>query len=139
MGGIVMQKAVQFQSFFLTVLQFAVQLSHYESAWHGKTGASCFGSVEGSSINSIVRMSGVAKHTILKLLEDMGCACAAYHHRHVRGLRARRIQCDEIWQFVGAKAKNATAEQKAAGWGDAWTWVALDAESTKSTAVQRNL
>ncbi len=41
--------------------------------------------VEGSSINSIVRMTGVAKHTILKLIEDMGCACAAYHHRHVRG------------------------------------------------------
>jgi IS1 family transposase len=72
-------------------------------------------------------MTGVAKHTVLKLLEDMGCACAAYHHRHVRGLRSRRIQCDEIWQFVGAKAKNATPEQKAAGWGDAWTWVALDA------------
>ena len=85
--------------------------------------------VEGNSINSIERMTGVAKHTILKLLEDMGCACAAYHHRHVRGLKARRIQCDEIWQFVGAKAKNATAEQKAAGWGDAWTWVALDADS----------
>lgn len=85
--------------------------------------------VEGSSIRSIERMTGVAKHTILKLLEDMGCACAAYHHRHVRGLRSRRIQCDEIWQFVGAKAKNATPEQKAAGWGDAWTWVALDADT----------
>jgi IS1 family transposase len=85
--------------------------------------------VEGSSINSIVRMTGVAKHTILKLLEDMGCACAAYHHRHVRGLRSRRIQCDEIWQFVGAKQKNVTPEQKAAGWGDAWTWVALDADT----------
>jgi IS1 family transposase len=85
--------------------------------------------VEGSSINSIVRMTGVAKHTILKLLEDMGCACAAYHHRHVQGLRSHRIQCDEIWQFVGAKAKNTTPEQKAAGWGDAWTWVALDADT----------
>ena len=85
--------------------------------------------VEGTSINAIVRMTGVAKHTILKLLEDMGCACAAYHHRHVRGLRSRRIQCDEIWQFVGAKAKNVTPEQKAAGWGDAWTWVALDADT----------
>jgi IS1 family transposase len=85
--------------------------------------------VEGSSINSIVRMTGVAKHTVLKLLEDVGCACAAYHHRQVRGLRSRRIQCDEIWQFVGAKQKNATPEQKAAGWGDAWTWVALDADT----------
>jgi transposase-like protein len=85
--------------------------------------------VDGCSINAIVRMTGVAKHTVLKLLEDMGCACAAYHHRHVRGLRSRRIQCDEIWQFAGAKAKNVTPEQKAAGWGDAWTWVAIDAES----------
>lgn len=85
--------------------------------------------VEGTSINAIVRMTGVAKHTILKFLEEMGCACAAYHHRHVRGLRARRIQRDEIWQFVGAKQKNATPEQKAAGWGDAWTWVALDADT----------
>lgn len=85
--------------------------------------------VEGTSINSIVRMTGVAKHTILNLLEDLGCACAAYHHRNVRGIRVRRLQCDEIWQFVGAKNKNATPEQKAAGWGDAWTWVGLDADT----------
>jgi IS1 family transposase len=51
------------------------------------------------------------------------------HHFHIRGLRSRRIQCDEIWQFVGAKHKNASPEQKAAGWGDAWTWVALDADT----------
>ncbi len=85
--------------------------------------------VEGVSINATCRMTGVAKHTILKLLEDMGCACAAYHHRHVRGLRVRRLQCDEIWQFVGAKNKNATPDQKAVGWGDAWTWVGLDADT----------
>jgi IS1 family transposase len=59
----------------------------------------------------------------------LGCACAAYHHRNVRGIRVRRLQCDEIWQFVGAKNKNATPEQKAAGWGDAWTWVGLDADT----------
>ncbi|MGA7110099.1 MAG: IS1 family transposase [Terracidiphilus sp.] len=85
--------------------------------------------VEGSSINSIARMTGVAKHTILKLLEDMGCACAAYHHRHVRNLAAQRIQCDEIWAFCGAKAKNASPEKKAEGWGDVWTWTAIDADT----------
>jgi IS1 family transposase len=74
-------------------------------------------------------MAGVAKHTILKLLEDLGCVCAAYHHRHVRGLRVRRLQCDEIWAFVGAKAKNASIEKKAEGWGDAWTWTAIDADT----------
>jgi IS1 family transposase len=85
--------------------------------------------VEGSSINSVVRMTGVAKHTILKLLQDMGCACAAYHHHHVRNLKVRRLQADEIWSFVGAKQKNVTLEQKSAGWGDVWTWTALDADT----------
>ena len=85
--------------------------------------------VEGSSINSIVRMTGVAKHTILNLLQDMGCACAAYHHHNVRRLRVRRLQCDEIWAFVGAKAKNVSAEKKQEGWGDAWTWTAIDADT----------
>jgi IS1 family transposase len=85
--------------------------------------------VEGSSINSIVRMTGVAKHTILNLLEDMGCVCAAYHHHNVRHLRVRRLQCDEIWAFVGAKQKNASPEKKNQGWGDAWTWTAIDADT----------
>ena len=85
--------------------------------------------VEGNSINAISRMTGVAKHTILKLLEDMGCACAAYHHRHVRNLKVRRLQADEIWAFVGAKQKNATPEQKGEGWGDVWTWTAIDADT----------
>jgi IS1 family transposase len=74
-------------------------------------------------------MTGVAKHTVLKLVEDMGCACAAYHHRNVRGLKVRRLQCDEIWAFVGAKAKNVSVEKKAEGWGDAWTWTAIDADT----------
>jgi IS1 family transposase len=84
---------------------------------------------EGVSIRGTVRLTGAAKNTVVNLLRDMGCACAAYHHWHVRGLRTRRLQCDEIWSFVGAKQKNATPEQKAAGWGDAWTWTALDADT----------
>jgi len=47
----------------------------------------------------------------------------------VRGLRVRRLQCDEIWAFVGAKQKNASPEKKAEGWGDAWTWTASDADT----------
>jgi len=85
--------------------------------------------VEGVSINATCRMTGAAKHTVLKLLEELGCACAAYHHWHVRGLHVRRIQCDEIWAFRGAKQKNASPEQKAAGWGDVWTWTAIDADT----------
>jgi hypothetical protein len=51
--------------------------------------------VEGVSINATCRLTGVAKHTVLKLLKDIGCACATYHDAHVRNLRVRRIQCDE--------------------------------------------
>jgi IS1 family transposase len=85
--------------------------------------------VEGVSINATCRMTGVAKHTVLNLLRDLGCAAAEYQHRHVHGLRVRRLQCDEIWAFVGAKAKNASVEKKAEGWGDAWTWTAIDADT----------
>jgi IS1 family transposase len=85
--------------------------------------------VEGNSINATCRMFGVGKHTVLRLLEDAGCACAAYHHQNVRGVRVRRLQADEIWAFVGAKRKNVTPEQEAVGWGDVWTWTAIDADT----------
>ena len=85
--------------------------------------------IEGCSIRATVRMTGVAKNTIVKLLSDLGSACAAYHNRYVRNLRVRRLQCDEIWSFVGAKAKNVRAEKKQEGWGDVWTWVGIDADT----------
>jgi IS1 family transposase len=85
--------------------------------------------VEGNSIRATVRMTGVAKNTVVKLLVDLADACVAYHDRNVRNLRVRRLQCDEIWNFVGAKAKNASPEKKAEGWGDTWTWTALDADT----------
>jgi len=74
-------------------------------------------------------MTGVSKNTVVKLLADLGTACAGYHDRHVRNLRVRRMQCDEIWCFVGAKAKNASLEKKQEGWGDIWTWVGIDADT----------
>ncbi len=85
--------------------------------------------VEGNSINATCRMLGVGKHTVLRLLEDAGRACAAYHDENVLGLRVRRLQCDEIWSFVGAKAKNVSVEKKQEGWGDTWTWTAIDADT----------
>ena len=83
--------------------------------------------VEGSSLRATSRMADVSINTVTKLLVDTGTACAEYHYDNVRGLRVRRLQCDEIWCFVGAKAKNVTPEQKAQGWGDVWTWTAIDA------------
>src|SRR5688500_2867114 len=86
--------------------------------------------VEGNSIRATVRMTGVSKNTIAKLLVDLGTACAEYQDKAFRNLNCKRIQCDEIWSFLGAKAKNATDEQKASkGYGDIWTWVALDADT----------
>src|SRR5438067_1320653 len=85
--------------------------------------------VEGVSINATARMTGVSKVTILKLLKDLGCACAEYHEKHIRNLSVRRVQCDEIWSFVYAKQKNVSEEQMQAGAGDCWTWTAIDADT----------
>ena len=80
-------------------------------------------------VNATARMTGISKPTILKLLSDLGRACYAYHDAHVRGLKCKRVQCDELWSFVGAKMKNTTEEKAAQGWGDTWTWTAIDADS----------
>lgn len=86
--------------------------------------------VEGNSIRATSRMTGVAQNTIFKLLADLGSACADYQDKAFRNLTCKKIQCDEIWSFVGAKARNATDEQKAMlGWGDVWTWVSMDADT----------
>src|SRR5438094_248378 len=85
--------------------------------------------IEGTSVNATCRMTGVAKHTVLKLLKDIGCACAAYHNAHVRNLRVRRVQADEIWSFVYGKDKNLTLEQVKSGLGSVWTWKAIDADT----------
>lgn len=85
--------------------------------------------VEGNSVRSTCRMTGAAKGTVLTLLSDLGKACSAYHNHHVRNIQSRRIQCDEVWSFVGAKMKNTSEEKISQGWGDAWTWTAIDADS----------
>ncbi len=68
--------------------------------------------VEGNSIRSAERMTGVAKHTILKLIKDVGIACADYQDRTLVNLKCKRIQCDEIWQFCYAKQRNIPADKK---------------------------
>lgn len=86
--------------------------------------------VEGTSVNATVRMTGTAKHTILKLLADLGNACAEYQDKTLRNLTCKRIQCDEIWQFCYAKDKNVPVEKRGQfGYGDVWTWVAMDADT----------
>ena len=86
--------------------------------------------VEGNSINSTVRMTGIAKTTILRLIQQLGDACWAFHDEKVMGLQTKRIQCDEMWAFCHAKERNVPAERKGIfGYGDVWTWTAIDADS----------
>jgi IS1 family transposase len=84
--------------------------------------------VEGNSIRATVRMTGVAKNTVTKLLVDMGTVCSVHQDRVMRNLTCERIQCDEIWAFVGSKQKN-VPEGKEGEYGDIWTWVAIDADT----------
>lgn len=86
--------------------------------------------VEGSSMRSISRVVGCSINTVTKVLVDAGEACLAYHDENVKGLNAKRIQCDEIWSFNYAKQKNVDAAKSAPTFaGDIWTWTSIDADS----------
>jgi IS1 family transposase len=86
--------------------------------------------VEGNSIRATVRMTGVAKNTIVKLLADVGKTCAEYQDKVFKNLNCKRIQCDEIWSFCYAKEKNVPKDKRGQfGYGDVYTWTAIDAET----------
>ena len=86
--------------------------------------------VEGSSMRSITRVTGVNINTVTKLLIDAGEACRDFHNQAVRDVTARHIQCDEIWSFCYAKQKNAERATGAIdGAGDVWTWTAIDSDT----------
>jgi IS1 family transposase len=75
-------------------------------------------------------MTGVAKGTVLKLLVNLGRACADYQDKALHDLPCKRIQTDEIWAFVGAKEKNVPVELRGVwGHGDVWTFVTLCADT----------
>ena len=85
---------------------------------------------EGVSLRAITRLTGVSKNTLAKLVEDAGQAFSEYQDREFRNLACRRLQVDEIWSFVYAKAKNVEAAKNAPeGAGDIWTWTAIDADT----------
>ena len=86
--------------------------------------------VEGCSIRATSRMVDVAQNSILKLLGDLGEACAKYHDENVRGLECHRIECDEIWAFNYCKKSNIPNRlQHVPNIGDVWTWAGLCADS----------
>jgi IS1 family transposase len=85
---------------------------------------------EGVSMRSISRVADVSINTVAKMLVDAGMVAVEMHDELVRGVKARRIQCDEVWSFCYAKQKNVpTAKAAPAIAGDVWTWTALDSES----------
>jgi IS1 family transposase len=85
---------------------------------------------EGNSIRSTARIAGVAINTVIKLLSQLGSACLDYQDERMRNLPCKKLQCDEIWSFVYAKAKNVPDDKRGTfGYGDVWTWTAIDAET----------
>lgn len=86
--------------------------------------------VEGASINGAARQTGVTKQTILRLIADLGTACAKYQDETLRNLQCKLVQADEVWAFCYAKDKNLPAElQGKFGFGSVWTWTAICADT----------
>lgn len=86
--------------------------------------------VEGMSLRATSRVADCAYNTVLKFVADIGEACANFQDMTLRDLPCKRIQCDEIWSFVGAKQKNVPVElQGSFGIGDTWTWTAICADT----------
>jgi IS1 family transposase len=83
--------------------------------------------VEGNSVRATSRLTGASRTTVLSLLVDLGELCRTYQDHVLRNLPCKRIQCDEIWSFCGAKDKQVKAGAK--GEGDVWTWTGMDADS----------
>lgn len=82
---------------------------------------------EGMGVNATARVTGKSKNTILKLLADVGEACALYQDRVMHNLPCEKIECDEIWSFIGAKEKNTRDDdEKHADYGDCYTFTAID-------------
>lgn len=76
-------------------------------------------------------MTGAAKHTVLKLLVELGAVCTDFLNETMVDLHCERIQVDEIWSFVGCKQKQVTLEkvERDGICGDVWTWTAIDADT----------
>lgn len=112
---------------FLIYLKHNINMNQLDS---GKRAQAIAALVEGNSVRSVSRMTGIARNTLLSLLFETGMACAEFQDTALRNLKCQRVQCDEIWSFVGAKDKNVPAEKQGQfGYGSVWTWTALDADT----------
>ena len=87
------------------------------------------GLVEGMSVRSIERVTGVHRDTILRLMVKVANAGAAYADMTLRNLDCQRIEMDEIWAYVAKKQRNVGPEDRRALVGDQYTFVALDPDT----------
>lgn len=87
--------------------------------------------VDGCSIRATVRITGVCKKAVLRLLVEVGQVCADYQDRVFRNLTTKRIQVDEMWSWITCKQKNVTPKIAAKNphAGDVWLWIAIDADT----------
>ena len=93
--------------------------------------------VEGSSMRSISRVADVSINSVVTLLRQAGEACEAFHDKAVRNVKAKRVECDEIWSFVYAKQRHVAAAKAAPeGAGDLWTFTGLEADTKLLIAWQ---
>jgi len=85
---------------------------------------------EGNSIRSTARITDSAINTVVKLLREVGAACLEYQDKVMRNLPCQKLQCDEIWSFVYSKDKNVPEDKQGEfGYGDVWTFTAIDADT----------
>ena len=85
---------------------------------------------EGNSIRSTARINNTAINTVVKLLRDIGAACLAYQDMTMHNLPLKKLQIDEIWSFVYSKDKNIPENKQGKfGYGDVWTFTAIDAQT----------
>ncbi|MEX2187322.1 MAG: hypothetical protein WD875_11025 [Pirellulales bacterium] len=85
--------------------------------------------LEGMSIRACERITGIKRDTICDLVLYVGEQCEKFLLRAVRGVQAKFIELDEIWDFVYSKEKTAQARNHSPDCGDSWTWLAIDADS----------
>jgi hypothetical protein len=85
--------------------------------------------VEGNSIRSIERMTGIHRDTIMRLMVRIGNCCEHYIDSTLRDLSCTDVQVDEIWNFVGKKQRYVTDQDDPDTMGTFWTYVAIDRDS----------
>jgi IS1 family transposase/transposase-like protein len=85
--------------------------------------------LEGLSIRSVERLTGLHRDTICDLILVVGANCERFSESAIRGVESKEIQVDEIWSFVGCKERTRVSSRYTGDEGDSWTWTAIDRQN----------